>query len=634
MNIYSASKRLNAPFLIEKEDRCADLPIGAHGLIGDGMSAALVRVDGAIDWACLPKFDSPSVFGAMLDPDRGGFTAITPAVRPYESLQRYDPDTCVLETLFRIPGQGALRLTDFMPWSDDPRATVHEIHRRVECFEGDVDLEVVFDPRFEYGAVQPTLSRNDHGVMASDPDGRSLVCVLSRDAGWQDRPEGGVRTRMTLRPGNRLWCVLSWNAEQPEPVAAYRPFECLRYTRAFWREWTRKLTYEGPWRDYVVRSALTLKLLLYAPTGAMVAAPTTSLPEWIGGARNWDYRYAWTRDAALGIRAANLIGYKEEAREFFHFMRDVMHKNPSGGPDIMYSIDGGEVPVERELSHLSGYRNTGPVRIGNGARDQHQYDTPGYLLDAALAYERSGGPLTLRSWRLLRRVIERAASQSSMPDHGIWEPRSGVRHNVHSKLMSWVALDRGRQLAPRFGATALIAPWMRHADELRAEILHRGMDATGTRFVSVYDTDEVDSTLLLMPSYGLLSAREPRVEATRNHVVQELGHNGYLYRYRVDDGVGGDEGAFILCGFWLAEALAMAGKVADAEQVFVRHAEASNHVGLLAEEIDPTSGEMLGNFPQGFSHMGLINAAARIDTAMRIRDEHSARAPRLPLDPL
>lgn len=621
MDLYSAARRLSQPFEIQERVSEWCPPIGAHGVIGDGFSCALVRPDGAIDWLCLPRFDSPSIFASLLDPARGGVTAITPRARPFESLQRYDPDTNVLETLFRIPGQGVVRLTDFMPWTDDPRAAIHEVHRRIECREGEVELEALFDPRFDYGRDPGKIDVREHGALAHSAAGDTLACVLSNGEKFMPCEEGGVRARFRLQAGQFRWMVLSWGAPRPEPVAAYRPFDQLRQTRQAWRKWSRQLRYEGPWRHHVMRSALALKLLIFQPTGAMVAAPTTSLPEWLGGRRNWDYRYAWTRDAALGIGATNLIGYSREATEFFHFMRDTLDRRRS--LEVVYRVDGQPVPEESELAHLAGYAGSPPVRIGNGAQGQLQLDTAGALVDAAFTYESFGGSLTLRAWRHLRDVVEAVCRSWEIPDHGLWEVRDGLRQNLHSKLMSWVALDRAQRLAPLFGDQARIDRWSREASRIREQILTRGLDPSGHHFVSTFGGSQADASLLLMPIHGLLSAANERVQDTIDWIRQELGIGPFLRRYRCRDGIEGSEGAFVLCGFWLAEALALSGRLDEAQEIFVAHAEASNHVGLLAEELDPESGALLGNFPQAFSHLGLINAATRIDRALRSRDEGS-----------
>jgi GH15 family glucan-1,4-alpha-glucosidase len=523
-----------------------------------------------------------------------------------------------------------VRLTDYMPWQNDPRAAIHEVHRRIECREGEVEVEVIFDPRFDYGRDRGELRLDEHGVLATSAVGERLVAVIGNGDRWERRPRGGMRMRFRLRAGQRCWMVISWGAPRPEPLAAYRPFELLRSTRAHWRDWSRQLHYDGPWRHHVLRAALLLKLLIYQPTGAMVAAPTTSLPEWIGGTRNWDYRYAWIRDAAFGIRSANLIGYRNEARDFFHFVRDTLEHGRN--LQVMYRVDGHPVPDERELSHLSGYYGSIPVRIGNNASRQLQLDTAGALVDAASIYEEFGGSLTLRAWRHLSSVVEAVCQRWQEPDHGIWERRSELRQNVHSKLMSWVALDRGRRLAPLFGTHHPLERWEGTAQQIRTDLLKNALDPSGKHFVSAYGGSEPDAALLLIPIYGLLSPNNDRVEDTVEWVRAELSDGKFLYRYRSDDGIAGSEGAFVLCGFWLAEALALAGHLDEAQEVFVAHAEASNHVGLLSEEIEPSTGALLGNFPQAFSHLGLINAAARIDLGLRLRDEGSGRQPRFRLD--
>ncbi len=627
MDILSAARHLTKPFIFTADDHSAADPIGAHGLIGDGYTAALVRVDGAIDWLCLPRFDSPSVFGALLDRERGGLTAIRPVARPFESLQRYDPDTNVLETLFRVPDHGLLRLTDYMPWSNDPRAAIHEVHRRLQCVEGSVEVEFLFDPRFDYGRSVPRVDLGEHGVIASGDGGERLAAVIGSGHLWSRRPSGGVEARLRLQAGEQRWMVLSWDAPQPEPLAAYRPIDHLRGVRTRWREWSSKLDYDGPWRHHVTRSALSLKLLIYAPTGAMVAAPTTSLPESLGGERNWDYRYAWARDAAMAIRAANLIGFTEEAGEFFHFVRDAV--DVQDGLGVMYSVDGQPVPEEVELPHLAGFAGSRPVRIGNGARHQIQLDSAGAVVDAAHLFEHFGGTLTLRAWRKMVNVVERVREGWRRPDHGIWEPRTGKRHHVHSKLMSWLALDRGASLAAAFGEPALHELWRAGAAEVHADVCEHGLAPGGGHFGGAYGDPYPDAALFLMAVHGFMDDADPRMVRTVEWTRRELADGPYIRRYRTDDGVAGTEGAFVLCGFWLAEALALQGRLDDAIEVFGAHTGATNHVGLLAEEIDPTGGALLGNFPQAFSHLGLINAATRLDLGIRLRDEGSTRSPHL-----
>jgi len=632
MDLLSAARRLRHPFVVaDLSDPSSTtpgvgIPLSARGLIGNGHTAALVAVDGAVDWLCMPRFDSPSVFGRLLDGRRGGSMAVRPAQLPFEAFQQYDPETCVLETL-HTTDRGALRLVDFMPWTDDPRARVHELHRRVDCPDGSVEIEIVFDPRFDYGLDVARLFPTSRGVMAEGAKGERLALSVSRaDLTWTLLPDGGARTTCTLRTGEQLWCVLAWGGSDVAHYAEHRPFEQLRVTRRAWREWAAKLTYDGPWRHHVQRAALTLKLLMYAPTGAVLDAPTTSLPEWIGGPRNWDYRYCWARDSAMAIRSANLIGYGDEARDFYHFLHDAV--DPRRGLSLMYAIDGKPVPDEVELSHLAGAYGSRPVRIGNGARDQVQLDTTGAIVDAAHLYERFGGTLSLDAWRLLSTILGMAEASWTEPDHGIWEPRHGRRHNVHSKLMNWLAMDRGAHVALAFGRRDVADRWEEVATAIHRDICEHAMNAAHTRFTSIYGVDRPDATLLLLPIHGFLPDDDPRIRETVDWVRRELSTGPYLYRYLDADGVAGPEGAFVLCGFWLAEALALQGRLDEASEIFVAHANASNHLGLLAEEIAP-DGAALGNFPQAFSHLGLVNAALRIDLALRLRDEGSLRPPHL-----
>jgi GH15 family glucan-1,4-alpha-glucosidase len=626
VDIYTATRRISR--FIEVGD--APPATGGYGVIGEGHTCALVGVNGSVDWLCLPRFDSPSVFAALLDPEKGGRFRISPAAQPFESLQAYDDATNVLQTLFRRPGEGSVVLTDLMPWDGDPRSTLHEMLRLLEAREGSLEIEVLFDPRFDYGRGATELTLTEAGVAAKGSHGERLSLSIGGGVRFERTPEGAARARFSLRSGQRHWLVLSWRTERPEPIAAYRPFDHLRSTRRFWRSWAAKLHYDGPWRHDVQRSALMLKQLQYAPTGAMVAAPTTSLPVSLGGERNWDYRYSWTRDSAMAIRAMNLIGYPEEAVDFFHFVRDTVEERDR--LDLMVTIDGADVPDEVLLDHLAGHRGIAPVRLGNAARHQIQYDIVGPLLDAASLYEGSGGTLALRLWRQIRKLVNRAAEHAEQPDHGIWEPRSEPAHNVHSKLMIWVALDRALRLAPLFGGDRFESDWERARTNLARTILERGYDAEAGTFVGSFGGSEVDATLLLLPIYGFLAPGDQKVQRTVERVVRELGDGRYLRRYRRADGIAADEGGFVLCGFWLAEALALSGHLDEALEVFNNHLSAANHLGLLAEEVDPASGAPLGNYPQAFSHLGLIQAAARLDRALRLRDEGVEEPPHLEFD--
>jgi GH15 family glucan-1,4-alpha-glucosidase len=610
VDIYTATRRISRFYEI---DDGAPATSG-YGAIGEGHTCALVGLNGSVDWLCLPRFDSPSVFGSLLDPERGGRFRVCPAGGGYESLQAYDDATNVLQTLFRRPGQGAAVLTDLMPWNGDPRSSLHELLRLLEARDGSMEMELIFDPRFDYSRGRTHLEIEDEGVMAWGPNGERLALSVGSGIRFEARPKGGVAARFTLRAGQRLWMVMSWRATRPEKIAAYRPFDHLRATRRFWRSWAAKLQYDGPWRHDVQRSALMLKLLPVCP----------------GGQRNWDYRYSWSRDGAMAIRAMNLIGYHDEAVDFFHFIRDTVEER--GRLDLMVTIDGGDVPDETLLAHLAGHRGSRPVRHGNAARHQVQHDIVGPLLDAASLYEQSGGTLSLRLWRQVRQLVNEAAEKLSQPDHGIWEPRSEPIHNVHSKLMTWVALDRALRIAPLFGGDRFEHHWSQARNRVVGEILERGYDRDAGTFVGTYEGDQVDAALLLLPIYGFLPPTDDRVRRTIKRVVQELGEGRFLRRYRTHDGIDADEGAFVLCGFWLAEALALSGRVDEALDVFHNHLSAANHLGLLAEEVDPASGAPLGNYPQAFSHLGLVQAAARLDRALRLRDEGVEEPPYLEFD--
>ena len=621
MDLYTNAQRLSERF------RPGNRPceISEHALIGDGSTCGLVGVNGSIDWLCLPRFDSPSVFARVLDNEKGGECRVSPTDPNYQSLQAYDEGTNVVQTLFHTES-GVVQLTDFMPWSgDDENFSVHEIHRLIEAQEGSVEIEIVFDPKFNYGRGKTHVTPASEGALAEGPNGEQLALAIEGGIRMTAGEHSGVTGKFRLEAGQRVWVVLAWRQNRPEAVAAYRPFEQLRRTRRFWRRWAAQLRYDGPCRHDVLRAALTLKMLQYAPTGAMVAAPTTSLPEWLGGTRNWDYRFSWTRDSAMAIRAMNLIGYDTEALRFFHFVRDCVDRR--GRLDIMVSIDGGDVATEQTLEHWSGHANSSPVRIGNAAAGQLQHDIVGPLLDAALLHENSGGMTSLRLWREVRFLVDQAIETIDQPDNGIWEPRDEPQHHTHSKLMTWVAVDRALRLAPLFGGDREQENWRRAHVKLRHDIETHGFDPTAGSFVSTYGGHSVDSVLLLMPIYGFLPGDDPRIVSTLERVRKELGDGDYLYRYRTSDGIEGGEGAFALCGFWLAEALALAGRLDEALGVFAAHSNAANHVGLIAEEIDPSSGALLGNFPQAFSHLGLIQAAARLDLALRQRDERVESAP-------
>lgn len=628
MDLYTASRRIAKSFELNGEP----LGIGDYGVIGEGNTCALVGIDGSIDWLCLPKFDSPSVFGALLDDKRGGRFRVCPANGGFESLQAYDDGTNVLQTMFRREGDGVVVLTDYMPWNGNPRSAMHDLHRMVEVREGSLEIEIVFDPRFDYARSRTRIEFGDEGVIASSGNGETLTLSASNGTRFEMRPDGGAVARVELRAGQRLWLIASWQSKRPEKIAAHRPFDHLRATRSYWRKWNHQMSYDGPWRHDVQRSALMLKILQYAPTGAVVAAPTTSLPIVANGERNWDYRYSWIRDSAMSMRAMNLIGYPEEAVAFFRFVRDSIVRRDR--LDLMVTIDGEPVPEETILDQLAGHKGASPVRIGNAARHQIQHDIIGPLLDAAYLHEQSpsGGTLSLTFWQEIRKLVNSAVETADQPDHGIWEPRNQPTHNVHSKLMSWLALDRALAIAPLFGGDRFEASWRAQRDQLVTTILSRGYDEESGTFVGQYGGKTVDASLLLLPIYGFLPATDPRIERTIKRICTELTDGRFIRRYAGPDGIEADEGGFVLCGFWLSEALALSGRLDDALEVFHNHISAANHLGLLAEEVDPATAMPLGNSPQAFSHLGLIQAASRLDLALKLRDEGIDDPPYLPSD--
>ena len=587
-------------------------PLEAYGVIGDSRTAILIGADGSIDWACLPDFDSASVFAALLDPDAGRF-AVRPS-DPFTSWQRYERGTNVLVTEFTT-ATGTIRVRDFMPYTTRKVPTA-EIYRRVECVHGKVDLEVIFEPRFSYGLRTPQLEATDYGIRALDASGQSLV--LSTDLPMH-LDDGYALGRATLDAGNEVFLVADWGAKRAHPVASYQCDRRLWQVRTFWRSWVDRLTYHGRYRDAVERSLLALKLLIYEPTGAIVAAPTMSLPEWPGGGRNWDYRYAWVRDSAFILRALFQAHYTEEGTAFFDWL---LGQALEGGPlQVMYGIRGERLLPERELP-LRGYRDSRPVRIGNGAAHQFQLDIYGSLLDAALRYDRQGGLLTITEWEKLAELAHLVFERWREPDAGIWEARNDPQHYTYSKVWAWVGLTRAVSLARQLGADAPVDQWAKEADKIQAEVLEKAWNPQEEAFTQYYGSGHLDASVLVMPAVGFLPADDPRFQSTLAACVSRLQAGPYplLYRYHADDGVGGPEGAFLLPSFWMVEALALAGDLRHARATLTSLIEHMTPVGLYAEEIHPETESHLGNFPQGFSHLGLLNAIFRLEELKRMEE--------------
>jgi len=575
-------------------------------------TAALVGLDGAIDWCCLPRFDSGSVFAAILDPERGGTWSVRPAVE-WTSTQRYLPRTNILETTFRTAG-GVATLTDFMPVGEDgrPSSPHPEIHRQLRCTRGHVPMQMTFMPRFEYGARATRLELLRNGLFATDRTDQVLTLSSAKPVEWVVE-QSGATARFTIEKGEDRWLVLRYDDDDIHPVDRYESARKLDITAAFWARWAAGVRYSGPFRGMVKRSALVLKLLTHAETGAIIAAPTTSLPETIGGVRNWDYRFVWLRDAAFTLAALDAVGHRREADAFMRFLKKVCRHEGGGHLQIMYGIDGRRDLVERQLDHLAGYLGSRPVRVGNGAAGQLQLDVYGEVLETADIWRRNN-EMTEGTWRVLRGLVDWVSKNWQLPDSSIWEVRGEVRHYVFSKVMSWVAMDRGIRMAEELSLEGNTAEWRVQRDALHAEILERGWSERHQSFTQAYDDDALDAAALAIPMVRFLPWNHPRVQSTVLAVARELtsADGELVYRYRHPDGLEGEEGAFSICTFWLAQALTMIGERERAERVFRRMLRHANHVGLYSEEIDPQSGAFLGNFPQAFTHIALINCAAAL----------------------
>ncbi|MGW0811136.1 glycoside hydrolase family 15 protein [Nonomuraea sp. NPDC002799] len=595
------------------------LPIGEHGLIGDLRTVALVGTNGTIDWYCCPRFDAPSVFASILDADRGGsfeLSADTPAAT---TKQFYFPDTNVLITrFFDVDGVGEIQ--DFMPIEADSReADRHRLIRRVACVRGKLPFRARVSPRFDY-ARQPHTVRQD----GSQTIFESASLSLSLSASVPIETDGrDAWTRFELAEGETA--VLALDRVGPGVAARGCPMaeaeEQFEATVRFWRRWLSASRYRGRWREVVHRSALTLKLLTYAPTGGIVAAPTTSLPEQIGGGRNWDYRYVWVRDAAFCVYALLRLGFTEEAEAFMGFLSQhvPLTGDSSTGPlQIMYGIDGRSDLPESELTHLEGYRGSRPVRIGNAAVGQLQLDIYGALIDSIYLYNKWGDPISSDRWDEVCTLVTWVCDNWDQPDEGIWETRGGRKDFVYSKLMCWVAIERAMRVAAQRGLPADEPRWRQARDAIYRDIMRRGWSDTLRAFVQHYDEDVLDASILMMPLAKFVSPTDPRWLSTLDALGRGLVSDSLVYRYDPEvspDGLEGPEGTFSICSFWYVEALARAGQVDDARLAFEKMLTYANHLGLYAEEIGHT-GEQLGNFPQAITHLALISAAFNLDHAL------------------
>jgi len=587
-----------------------------YALIGDMQSAALVGRDGSVDWLCLPRFDSPACFAALLGGERDGSWWIGPAEpdsgadggpgrgRRPATRRRYRGDTLILESEWDTPS-GTVRVIDFMP----PRHTNPDVVRIVEGVSGTVQMATHIRIRFDYGRTVPWARRTD-GL---------LHAVGGPDSVWLHSPVpltgGDYVHRATFRvsAGDRLPFVFTWHPSHEPAPPMIDPLEQLAETERMWLEWIGRYTGAGPWRDAVTRSLITLKALTYSPTGGIVAAPTTSLPEDLGGVRNWDYRYCWLRDATMTLEALIRSGFLDEAKAWREWLLRAIAGRPQD-LQIMYGVAGERRLPEMEISWLPGYEGSRPVRIGNGAVDQLQLDVYGEVMNCLYLARSSGLSADDRAWAMQRRLLEWLESHWDEPDEGLWEVRGPRRHFVHSKIMTWVALDRGVRQVERFGRSGPAARWRELRDRVHAEICAKGYDPARNTFTQSYGSRELDAALLLIPQTGFLPPDDPRVIGTVEAIERELMVDGFVLRYPIAesnavDGLPGGEGAFLACSFWLAEARALLGRRREALELFERLLDLRNDVGLLAEEYDPRHGRLVGNFPQAFSHVPLIHAA-------------------------
>ena len=612
-------------------DLVSDHPLIAdHGFIGDLQTAALVGTDGGIDWFCAPRFDSPTVFGALLDRKRGGHFRIRPAAGNSTSKQLYFPDTAILITRF-MTGAGVGEVIDFMPVADGALpAGTHRLVRLVRCVRGEMTFAIDLAPRFDYGREPFETHLTPDGVVFEGPRTAMTVCLIREPdderlaRSWV--VDGDVRSEITLSAGQMRGLVLQTGTAGPlRQVRVAEAWHLFDDTVQFWADWLAQSTYTGRWREAVHRSAITLKLMTYAPTGALVAAPTAGLPEEIGGTRNWDYRYTWVRDASFSVYSLLSLGFRDEAGALGRWLRDRVAEQAErdgGGPlNVMYRVDGSSDLTEETLDHWEGYLGSAPVRIGNDAAGQLQLDIYGEALDSIYRADRMGLTIGHQGWTGICDLLDWLCKNWDQPDEGIWETRGGRKDFTYGRLMCWVALDRGIRLANNYGRPAPLERWQRERDAIYTQIMDRGWSPTRRAFRQHYTSDVLDASLLRMPTVGFITPTDPMWAATLRAVDAELVTDSLVYRYdpaASPDGLRGAEGTFSLCTFAYVSALALAGQPDKARLTFEKMLTYANHVGLYSEEIDLT-GQQIGNFPQAFTHLALIDAAITLDEALTNR---------------
>ncbi|MFE3325786.1 glycoside hydrolase family 15 protein [Streptomyces sp. NPDC059176] len=599
-----------------------------HGLIGDLQTAALVTNHGTVDWFCCPRFDSPSIFGSLLDSEKGGYFKIAPTDATYSTKQLYLPDTAVLVTRFMTEA-GAGEVVDFMPVTGTKATDRHRLVRLLRCVRGSLQFQVDIVPRFNYGRTPHELHYTEHGAVFVTDDLQLTVHAVRETSDVRlvpsDLGDHDVHFTLTLQAGQERGVIIESAADGPPRQIHHAEYvELFDQTVQYWRNWLGQSGYAGRWREAVERSAVTLKLMTYAPSGALVAAPTAGLPEQLGGERNWDYRFTWIRDASFSVYALLGLGFTEEAGAFIGWLRDRVHEEAAGtgrdsGPlNIMYRVDGSSDLSEEVLDHWEGYQGSNPVRIGNGAASQLQLDIYGEALDSIYFAHQRGIQLDHRGWTSLRTLLDWLSDHWDQAEEGLWETRGGRQDFTYGRVMSWVAFDRALRLATASGRPSSLTRWNSERDRIYEQVMTRGWDAKRRAFVQHYGSDVLDSSLLRMSTVGFITPDDPMWTSTLNAMDKELVTDSLVYRYNPEaspDGLRGSEGTFSLCTFTYVDALARAGRLNQSRLVLEKMLTYANHLGLYSEEIDLT-GRQLGNFPQAFTHLAFIDTAITLDAAL------------------